>query len=213
MEEIIEEQLEKSVDASLDAVEHNEIEENDSSKETTFGSSKKFKSVEALVSAYENLEKEFTKKCQKLNEVLSENNKKEELPQYKQENWFLKVNEFLKDNEYAKEHLDEIAEILSGDENLSKKEDALELAYSKVLKRNFIPHEQLAKSEEFLSEFVYNNEEIKKKIIEEYLLNIQSNKTIPLISDIKGSLSVSSPRFMPKNLKEAGRYAENILKK
>ena len=209
-----EEQLEKVIDANLDAVEHNESEENVKGKEITFGSSKKFKSVEALVSAYENLEKEFTKKCQKLNEVLSENNnKKEELPQYKQEDWVLKVNQFLKDNEYAKEHLDEIAEILSSDENLSKKEDALELAYSKVLKRNFVAKEQLAKSEEFLSEFVYNNEEIKNKIIQEYLFNIQNNKTIPLISDIKGSLSVSSPKFMPKNLTEAGRYAENILKK
>lgn len=213
MEEIFEEQLKANNDVNLDAGTH----DNNSDKNLLEGSSllNKFKSVDALCKAYENLEKEFTKKCQRLNEVLSENNAKkdEALPQYKQQDWLSKVSNFLNENQNAKNYVNEIATIISEDENLAKKEDALELAYSRVLKQNFKTKEELANDDEFIKQFVYDNEKIKNKIIEDYLISLENNKTIPLISSDRGSLSVSSPKYVPKDLKEAGRYAENILKK
>lgn len=209
MENINEEQLNEEKVVSLDAVEHN-----DKSDENLQGSSilNKFKTIDALSKAYENLEKEFTKKCQKLKSLEGENNENS-LPQYKQQNWLSKVSEFLKDNENAKNYVNEIAEILSNDDILAKKEDALELAYSKVLKKNFKTKEELVKDKDFLENYIYSNNEIKNNIIEEYLLNLNNNKTIPLISSTRGSLSVSSPKFKPKDLKEAMMYAEKIMKK
>lgn len=205
-----EEQLLENIDANLNAVEQ---KNNDEGKEMDSGSSiKKFKTVEALSKAYENLEKEFTKKCQRLNELLCDNSKTV-LPQYKREDWLQKVGTFLENNERAKNYVKQIADILVKDEDLAKKDDALELAYSKVLKDNFKTKEEYIKDEKFLNEFVYNNEEIRKKIIEDYLINLNKNKTIPLINSDLGSLSMSSPKFSPKNLAEAGRYAVNILKK
>lgn len=188
--------------------------ENKQGKELFSGSStKKFKSVEALENAYENLEKEFTKKCQMLNKLLSENKDENSLPQYQKEDWLTKVSTFIENNNHAKDFLNDIAKALVEDENLAKKEDALELAYSKVLKDNFKTKEELASDDNFLNDYIFNNEEIKNKIIENYLTDVQNNKTIPLMINRNGSLSVSSPRFIPKNLKEAGRYAENILRK
>ncbi|MGN1222652.1 MAG: hypothetical protein ACI4T1_00785 [Christensenellales bacterium] len=188
--------------------------ENKQDKELFSGSStKKFKSVEALENAYENLEKEFTKKCQMLNKLLSENKDENSLPQYQKEDWLTKVSTFIENNNHAKDFLNDIAKTLVEDENLAKKEDALELAYSKVLKDNFKTKEELASDDNFLNDYIFNNEEIKNKIIENYLTDVQNNKTIPLMINRNGSLSVSSPRFIPKNLKEAGRYAENILRK
>lgn len=188
--------------------------ENKQGKELFSGSStKKFKSVEALENAYENLEKEFTKKCQMLNKLLSENKDENSLPQYQKEDWLTKVSTFIENNNHAKDFLNDIAKALVEDENLAKKEDALELAYSKVLKDNFKTKEELASDDNFLNDYIFNNEEIKNKIIENYLNDVQNNKTIPLMINRNGSLSVSSPRFIPKNLKEAGRYAENILRK
>lgn len=188
--------------------------ENKQGKELFSGSStKKFKSVEALENAYENLEKEFTKKCQMLNKLLSENKDEDSLPQYQKEDWLTKVSTFIENNNHAKDFLNDIAKALVEDENLAKKEDALELAYSKVLKDNFKTKEELASDDNFLNDYIFNNEEIKNKIIENYLNDVQNNKTIPLMINRNGSLSVSSPRFIPKNLKEAGRYAENILRK
>ncbi|MBE5745761.1 MAG: hypothetical protein E7359_00525 [Clostridiales bacterium] len=211
-----EEQLLENQNANLNAVEHSEtinVENIEPSKNEFSGSStKKFKSVEALSKAYENLEREFTKKCQKLNELMSENNT-EVLPQYKKEDWLVKVSNFIAENKFAKDYTKQIADVLLEDEALAKKEDALSLAYSKVLNDNFKTKEELAEDEDFLNQFVYKNEKIKTKIIEDYLLEINNNQTVPLLSKVKGTSSVSSPKFIPKSLKEASRYAEQILKK
>lgn len=209
-----EEQLENN-DVNLVAVEQKNEEMN---KDLVSGSSK-FKSTEELLKAYENLEKEFTKKCQKLSAICGDNKTEKEdktddvLPQYKKEDWLKKTGEFLANNENAKNYVKQIAEILINDEDLAKKEDALELAYSRVLKQNFVPKEQLLDDEEFLNEFVYKNEKIKNKIIEDYLLNLQMNKNVPLIANGCGSTSVSSPKFKAKDLSEAGKFAMHILKK
>ena len=210
-----EEQLLENPVANLDAVEHNDnigVEDNLGKCEFSGSSTKKFKTVEALSKAYENLEKEFTKKCQKLNELISENNKIE-LPQYKREDWLQKVSNFIAENKFAKDYTKQIADILLEDESLAKKEDALSLAYSKVLNSNLKTKEELVEDEDFLNQFVYKNEKIKNKIIEDYLFEINNNQSIPLISNLRGTSSVSSPKFKPKSLKEAGRFAEQILKK
>ncbi len=196
--------------------ENNEI----ASKELPIGSSK-FKSTEELLKAYENLEKEFTKKCQKLSALSGDNktdankknNESEVLPQYEREDWLKKTSKFLAENENAKNYVKQIAEILIEDEDLAKKEDALELAYSKVLKQNFVTKEQLASDEDFLNEFVYGNEKIKDKIIKDYLLELQNGKNVPLISGGLGTNSVLSSKFAPKDLNEAGKFALHILKK
>lgn len=213
----LEEQLDTNIDVNLNAGEHKNIE---TDKEMLEGSSllNKFKTVGALCKAYENLEKEFTKKCQKLSELKCENDaldktKTDVLPQNTNENWLNKVSNFLSENQNAKNYMEEITNILSEDENLAKKEDALELAYSKVLKKNFKTKEELANDDEFLEKYIYSSDAVKNKIIEDYLLKLENNKTIPLISSVRGSMSITSPKFTPKNLKDAGRYAENILKK
>jgi len=207
-----EEQLNFSQNANLIAVEQPVGDTPILSGESMLNSSSKFKSVEALEKAYENLEKEFTKKCQALNKLLSDNNEKA-LPQYSKENWLEKVGEFIKEHPLATSYSKQIAEVLTENEELSTKEDALSLAYSKVLENNFKTKEELVKDQEFLNEFVFSNENIKTKIIEEYLNNITSSKTVPLISNTSGTSSISSPKFKPKNLKEASLYATQILKK
>ena len=211
-----EEQLLENENVDLNAVEHKEESNIISSQESnnlsfSGSSTQKFKSVEALEKAYENLEKEFTKKCQALNSLISDNNDK--LPQYSREDWLEKVGDFLNSHQLAKNYTKQIAEVLSSDEELAKKEDALNIAYSIVLEKNFKTKEELAKDEEFLNEFVFGSDLIKEKIIEEYLQNITSNKTVPLISNVRGTASVPSPRFQPKSLKEASLYAQQILRK
>lgn len=208
-----EEQLIENEDVNLNAVEHNEENISTNSGNLTFSgsSTQKFKSVEALSKAYENLEKEFTKKCQALNSLKCDNNEK--LPQYTREDWLQKVGEFINAHKYAKDYTKQIAEILTSDEELAKKDDALGLAYSMVLENNFKSKEELVNDEEFLNEFVFSSEKIKEKIIEEYLQNITQNKTVPLISNVRGSASVPSPKFQPKSLKEASLYAQQILRK
>lgn len=206
-----EEILEKT-EENLEKTKKIEINNENCSKNLQTGSSK-FKSVEALQEAYNNLEKEFTKKCQALNKLIADNNEKEKLPAYNRENWQQKVDEFLTLHPTARSFTKQIAEVLTKNTQINHKEDALNLAYSIVLENNYKTGEQLANDNDFLEEFVFKNEKIKNKIIDEYLNNISQNKIVPLISNASGSLSVTSPKFKPKNLSEAGLYAQHILKK
>lgn len=207
----IEEQPQNSPKVDLMAVEPN-INENEQIGEK--GSLLvKFKSVDELCKAYENLEKEFTKKCQQLSTLDKSCDNVDETPQYERETWNEKVSSFIKENELAKNYTKEISEQLLADTELSKKDDALSLAFLRVLQNNFKSEKDLVASEGFLENYIYNNEEIKTRIVEKYLNDISLNKTVPLITNFKGTNGIMASKFVPKNIQEAGKYAETIFKK
>lgn len=209
----IEEQPNTSPNVDLMAVEPDEKENEQTGEKGSL--LLKFKSVDELCKAYENLEKEFTKKCQQLSTLDNENNcdNVDETPQYERETWNEKVSSFIKENELAKNYTKEISEQLLTDTELSKKDDALSLAFLRVLQKNFKTEKDLIASNEFLENYIYNNEEIKTKIIEKYLNDISLNKTVPLITNFKGTNGILASNFKPKNIAEAGRYAETMFKK
>lgn len=60
-----------------------------------------------------------------------------------------------------------------------------------------------------LLENVMKNESVKKAIIEEYLRNVSSNKSVQLLS---GGMQVPSPRRSPQSVKEAGKLAQEFFK-
>lgn len=210
----IEEQPQNSPNVNLVAVESDEKEKEIEQTGENGSLLLKFKSVDELCKAYENLEKEFTKKCQQLSTLDQKNcDNVDETPQYERETWNEKVSSFMKQNELAKNYTKEISEQLLTDNELSKKDDALSLAFLRVLQKNFKTEKDLISSEEFLDNYIYNNEEIKTKIVEKYLNDISLNKTVPLITNVKGTNGIMASKFVPKSIAEAGRYAETMFKK
>ena len=210
----IEEQPELKKDVDLMAVEPSDkkIEQEENSGSLL----SKFKSVEELSKAYENLEKEFTKKCQIISTLENKKNdcdNVDETPQYERGTWNEKVSSFIKENELAKNFTKEISEQLLNDNELSKKDDALSLAFLRVLQKNFKTEKDLISNQEFLNNYVFNNEDIKTKIVENYLNDISLNKTVPLITNFKGTSGIMASNYKPKSIQEAGKYAENIFKK
>ena len=197
-------------DLTLNVEEQHSITEN-----VTSGSPiGKFKSVEALEVAYENLEKEFTKKCQKIKELtdkLASADNAVSVPEYAQNGWDEKVKQFFESNPMAKNYVAEISEVLSSDENISKSENSLERALTKVLANKFVPYEKLVEDESFLNDYIYQNQQISQKIVEKYLDGIQNKKALPLISS-RGSGTVSSPVKKPKTIKDAGKMVEAYFK-
>ena len=221
MENILEEQPKNQENVAPVVEEPNkEVKEKVSDEqnlESMGSSTKKFKSVEALTLAYENLEKEFTKKCQMLSALqakqVCDNNSEELLPQYEKSDWFDKVTSFLNENELAKNYTKEISEVLINDSGIAKDKNALKLAFFEVLKKNYKTEKDLIESEDFLKDYVYSNEKIKTTIIENYLNNLSLNKTIPLISNVNGTNGLLAGKYKPKSIADAGRVAENIFKK
>lgn len=170
----------------------------------------KFKTVESLEKAYENLEKEFTKKCQQLKELESKSESDNaNAPQYTLNDWQDKVKEFFNQNPKAKQFVDEISELLSSDKVLASKENSLELAYGKILNDKYQTTEQLVNNEQFLQQ-VINNAVVKEKIINNYLNEITNNKAVPLMGSGNGNIPLT-PNYKPTTLKEAGVVAKALL--
>ena len=177
----------------------------------------KFKDSSALLDAYNELQSEFTRKCQKLSDaekklqdVASINTGKEESNENKFA-WENKIDEFLQSHKNASSLVEDITAEIINDENLKVSEDGLEKAYSRVIEKKYIPHEELVKNDEFLEKFVYSNEDIKNKIIKEYIASLQLPKSPVNISNQGFSGGIASGNKF-NNLSEANRYVERMFK-
>ena len=175
----------------------------------------KFKSVNALMDAYNNLEKEFTQKCQKVKELTEKldglDNVSFDAPEYQKPDWEQNVKNFFESNPMAKNYVAEISEVLAEDEQIANSKNSLQKALTKVLAGKFVPYETLSQDDNFLQKYIYQNEQVKEKIIENYLDSLQTEKALPLISS-HGSGTVSSPVKKPKTIKDAGKMVEAYFK-
>ena len=197
-EEVVREQpkVEGEVQDSLNSLEAPE----------TSGSLGKFKDAESLLAAYNNLQAEFTKKCQKLSALEKENNK----IVYTEEDWNKRVASFLEKNPEAKKYSKEISEAILNNEDLKSKENALELAWSGIAMKNYVEPEKLAKDKTFLNSYIFNNEEIKKQVLESYLKELKIAPEV--ISGSSGLSPSSKEEFTPKSLSDAKKYVEKFFK-
>lgn len=166
----------------------------------------KFKDSESLEKAYENLQKEFTKKCQQLSisqkdlELLK--NKKEE-----------SAAEFLENNPEAKEYIEELKSMIASDKHLQNVDSPLLSAWNKFRQDNYISQSSLANNEEFLSKYIYNNENIKQKVLDDYFKGLDRGSVPPMIAKQIGSKSILTKNTKPSSFAEAGKIVKSILEK
>lgn len=204
----------------------------------------KFKTAESLLDAYNNLQSEFTKKCQKISELQknldeindnvaknqSEDNlangleqtkkiaggdenltDKKATPLYLQDGWQDKVNEFVTTHKYAINIMTELAEVLKNDSQLACDANCLDLAYNQILAQKFRREEDLLESEDFVNNYILNNEKIKMKVITNYLSELNREKTPPVISEKRGSYTSLNSRKKISSLSEAKQVAELLF--
>ncbi|MDD4211225.1 MAG: hypothetical protein PHC46_02380 [Clostridia bacterium] len=178
----------------------------------------KFKSAESLMDAYNNLQKEFTRKSQKLSELnkqldeVKENAKKERAPLYESENWDEQVNNFLTANPSAKEYVAEISQVILNDKVLACAPHSLEMAFGKVLASKFSNLNELVEEEDFVNKYILTNQKIGDTVIKKYLSALRDNKGVPVISNHSGSSFSLAPKNKPNNLDEAKKLAEALFK-
>ena len=203
----------------------------------------KFKTADDLLDAYNNLEAEFTKKCQKLSEMQRESSRKDDnvsqkdeiandatsleqvieeksgeeklepqskTPFYLSSDWQDRVEEFVKTHKYASNVMTELADELMKDSNLSCNADCLELAYNKILAKRFKSEKELLNSEDFISK-ILENDDIKMKIISDYISKLDRQKTPPVISQTKGSYTNLASNKKVSTLSEAKQLAELLF--
>ena len=206
--EVIKEQPDSTCSVNLTAV-NNEVSNDESATGSLYG---KFKTAESLYNGYIELEKEFTRKSQLLNELqksMVDNTNK--VPIYSLENWQSEVDKYMKDKPYAKDFANVVAKTLMNDHDLACQPNCLDLAYNQVLAQHYSSHEDLSKNKAFLDNYIFNNEEVKSKILYEYLVALKKNVAPPIVLSAKGdSVGVISPT-KPKNLSEARKLVEQLF--
>lgn len=164
----------------------------------------KFKNAESLLKAYSNLEAEFTKKSQRLS-VLENEIDKINTETSRRAETDKKVDEFVSKFEQIKPFSSALKETLNANDTANLEEEAV-----RILANNYKSALDYANDGEFLNNYIYSNQEIKDKIIKEYLSKITQNG--PIKAENSGvSLSITPPNI-PSTISEAGKLAKSIIK-
>lgn len=174
------------------------------------GSLGKFRTQEALVNAYQALEKEFTKKCQQLKRSEQVDNSQEPMLVYLREDWQSKVDNFLSENPQASSFAAQIASRLVDNPDIANNENALELAYLRVLQEAYRSPTDLIEDDAFLKTYVFGNERIKEKMIRDYQKELSQAATPTMAG---GGSVVLTPPHRPKTMEEAAQIAKEYFQK
>ena len=217
-EKEIREQPEENVSNVQDVIVENEENGTTLDIEPSSGSLGKFKDAENVLKAYNNLQAEFTKKCQKLSEVskrledlesLQQKQKAEHVPVYKNGEWKQSVSAFLTQNSEAKEYAEDICNEILKDEKLQSSADALELAWARVMKKEYASPKSLASDDNFINNQIINQEQVRQRVLNEYFTNIQKTKTPPVIAG--SGVVTSSYAKEPTTMQEAKQMVEKLF--
>ncbi|MDE6471576.1 MAG: hypothetical protein K2L52_00950 [Clostridia bacterium] len=127
---------------------------------------------------------------------------KESIPVFEQVGWKTKVQEFLQVYPIAKDFSSQIGEIIADSKELSQDENCLEKALATALAKAYVAPEKIASDEDFLQKYVFGNQEVKDRIIEEYLESLQRNLPPKSISS-RGQITLTPPS-RPTSIAEAG---------
>lgn len=184
------------------------------------GSLGKFKDSDALLSAYNSLQAEFTRKCQRLKELEKQNEEQAELsresetkestPLYERENWTEIVADFLSKNDEAKAYSKEIcAEIMNNRENY-RDEKSLSLAYAKVMKNHLVEKSEVLKDGDFVENYILSSDEIKDRVMKIYLKELSQNAPPKVLSSGMGEV-FSKKVNRPTTLEEAKKLVQNLM--
>ena len=209
----MQETMEQAMTSPLSEVAENKAQERDNDKGASVG---KFANSEELLKAYQNLEAEFTKKCQQLKEAERRSEPTDlasegSAPLYEKEDWDDRVADFLGKYPVAEEYAAEIGAVLKEDAALASREDCLEAALGRVVAAHYRNPESIAEDEAFLEKHVYHNDKIRDRVIQEYLEGLSplsgAPKTIP-----HGGAAAIIPPARPRTIEEAGAMAEKLIK-
>ena len=157
----------------------------------------KFKSVEALLDAYTNLQAEFTKKCQRLSDLEKEKIARETKPDTDEV-----LSQFLSKNQEAIPYAPELKEILAADEG------SADSAWAKLVLSRLSRGDT---RDPIVEKFVLSSDELKNKIVENYLSALSAQKPPLVISSQKGERVSSTVPDTPSSLIDAKKVVEKMF--
>jgi len=200
---------------ALDKAIENEVMSETGSRDNSLG---KFKSVQALMDAYENLQSEFTKKCQLLSSyqkdktqpAKDEQNIEEEKCETLEEEGFNQeaFGVFLEGNSEAKEFEEEIKNRFASSSN-NVQQSPYEVAWANVVLNHLKKDDKL--SDPIINRYVLSDENVKNKIIENYLADLIKQKPPITMSSGMGTRVSSVKPDTPRTLADAKKLVDKMF--
>ena len=160
----------------------------------------KFKSAKALLDAYNTLEKEFTRKCQRISELEKDKTENSTSEIKTELDLDVEINKFLSEHSDASWAVDEIKEKVKSDQSLKTLPNPIEVAWNSVVTNHL---SDIKPNDPILNKYVLSDEEIKKVIIENYLQTLKEQKPPIVISSQRGERVSGVMPDAPKTLQEA----------
>lgn len=165
----------------------------------------KFKDAKTLLNAYNSLQSEFTRKCQKLAEFQKENEENAFFNKYDS------IDDFINSTNGSDIYKEEMLEILKNEEinNLPNKY----LIAFKIAENTSRKTAKLLNDQNFIDKEILNNQDIKEKIISNYLSDLNNISQAPnIISGNATSVYFSPETSRPTTIKEASEIFSKMLK-
>lgn len=165
----------------------------------------KFKNVDDLYQAYNNLQAEFTRKSQKLAEL----EKDKTTEPSKEEKFDEEFKSFLLDNQEAFLYADQIKAKVLQDESLQKQERPFEKAWADMIYQKLSAPDRA--KEPFVQNLILNDNELKNLVIENYMKQLQEQKTPFVMSSGAGERVTKPVAPKPDSFDEAKKVVMDLL--
>lgn len=184
----------------------------------------KFKSADKLLEAYNNLQSEFTKKCQllsqlqkdKMEQVSIENQsqpsqeqlqKEQAQPEQTEQSFQSGLESFLLANDDAKQFEDEIKQKI---DLSSTAADPYQVAWAGVILDHLTGSKQKA-GDPIVNKYVLSDEQVRNQVIQEYLNDLEKHKPPYVISSQGGERVSSISPGTPSSLAEAKEIVSKMF--
>ena len=167
---------------------------------------KKFKSVEDLERAYESLQAEFTRKCQRLSELEKKDKTTATLPERNLDEEF---KLFLLDNQEAFLYADEIKSRVENDESLKKTSSPFEKVWADMLIRKF--NDPNRANDEFVKNLILKDNDLKTMVVEDYMKDLKAKNTPFVFSASEGERVTKPASPKPDSFEQAKQVVLDLL--
>lgn len=202
-EEIVGEQPEIDEGSPLENFEQTECESEQSEAERGVPIGK-FKSVEDLYHAYNSLQSEFTKKCQKLAEI-----EKDKTPVPSQEDLESGLKAFLLENQDALFYEDELRGRVFADEKLKTLEKPFDKMWAQMLFEKLKCPDKT--TEPMVQNLILKDEKIKDLVIQNYVRGLEANQAPVVFASETGERVAGVATSKPDTFEKAKQVALDLL--
>ncbi|MBP3619752.1 MAG: hypothetical protein J6J24_03730 [Clostridia bacterium] len=166
----------------------------------------KFKNVEDLVDAYNHLQAEFTRKCQRLSEL---EKKDKMLENDTQNNFEENFKTFLLNNQEAYSYAEEIKSRVENDESLKNQENAFEKVWAEIVYKKISDPQR--DKDSFVQNLVLKDKNLENLIIENYMKQLQKQTTPYVMTSNSGERVTKTVTPRPDSFEEAKKLAIDLL--